>query len=1141
MDSNSPVLSPDREPTGSNRPNSRAALRDGRSRLAEIAAAEPASDAPAANEERRQNSHPDPAAAEDPFATRESFAAWCEESSNAGDWYEAIQRWRRFQQVYPEDVWGLTKEAIALTNVGALAPALALLEAAERQFPQSEVVDLGFAEVAMCQRDYNRAASRWEKLRREHPEVPWGYNGGAALLLDANRLEEAEAMIEPALAAFPDDSTVLVNHARCAQQRGDAPEALSRWRKLIAAHADMVWGYLGEAEALIALGEAQGAQAAIKKIEARFPAVAARHVESLTAKIIESYKLPAGGSVPTTAVTSETAVPPAAPVTRDTQRKPEQTAAARPAALPPLRDLARIDSEASQIMQPWFDPNFYRSVYSDIRDPTIDPAEHYHFYGWKELRDPGPDFCTEHYLEAYPDAKRAAINPLVYHALVGLVLGHVPAKSPAVAMPETPASDLKRVPFDASAVTVSNPELRRFAFIGDHPLAPLSQTYDPAALDIHWVIPDYTPGAGGHMNIFRICNQLEARGHKLTIWIRDPSFHRNSAAARETLLRHFQTLSAAVRFVDDGFSEAAGDIIVATDAWSVPIVCSAWQFKRRFYFVQDFEAAFCPVGGRYLLAESTYHRDLDCICGGPWLERLMREKYGRWARKFWQAADPTVYVPAGEREPGSVARIAFYCRSFTDRRAVELGLLAFEVLARRGVAFHVDFFGDAKLPFASVPYSATNHGICEAPALAQIYQSADIGLVFSATNYSIVPQEMMACRLPVMDLDVESTRAIYDPDAVRLVSPDPREIADAIHGMLSDPDSRRAQAERAAAWVSQFSWSQSAGLVEAAFLERLAELGFKPAKPAIKRHRELFATVVIPTLDGGDLLKEVVERVLAQRVPGDLQLLCIDSASTDGTRKYLAAHPRVDLINIKRADFQHGRTRNVAVAAAKSEFVAFLTQDALPVDDSWLYTLVCSLLAHPRAGGAFGRHAPYPEVSPFIKRDINNHFAGFDDLPVCVSLDDPTIRAMFTRLSGRQKLHYYSDNNSCLRKSVWQSVPLPEIEFGEDQMFALELLKQGYGKVYARQAVVYHSHDDAPEIVEERSYTEAKFFYKHFGYQLVRSADDAARNLNWLNESDRRFARENAVPQVVLTRRLAQNKARLDGYLRAIREFRLVP
>ena len=46
-------------------------------------------------------------------------------------------------------------------------------------------------------------------------------------------------------------------------------------------------------------------------------------------------------------------------------------------------------------------------------------------------------------------------------------------------------------------------------------------------------------------------------------------------------------------------------------------------------------------------------------------------------------------------------------------------------------------------------------------ALADLYRRATVGVVFSATNYSLIPHEMMACGLPVVELDGESTRADF--------------------------------------------------------------------------------------------------------------------------------------------------------------------------------------------------------------------------------------------------------------------------------------------------------------------------------------------------------------------------------------------
>src|SRR5207253_2539153 len=121
----------------------------------------------------------------------------------------------------------------------------------------------------------------------------------------------------------------------------------------------------------------------------------------------------------------------------------------------------------------------------------------------------------------------------------------------------------------------------------------------------------------------------------------------------------------------------------------------------------------------------------DCICAGPWLESLMIHKYGLWARKFWQAADTSVYRPQPRRaKSDAVPRIAFYARNFTERRAVDLGLLGLEILAQRSVKFHVDFFGQEEPPCPSAPYLCTNHGVCDSWKLSEIYVNATIGMVF---------------------------------------------------------------------------------------------------------------------------------------------------------------------------------------------------------------------------------------------------------------------------------------------------------------------------------------------------------------------------------------------------------------------------
>ncbi|MCM3439159.1 glycosyltransferase, partial [Rothia dentocariosa] len=58
-----------------------------------------------------------------------------------------------------------------------------------------------------------------------------------------------------------------------------------------------------------------------------------------------------------------------------------------------------------------------------------------------------------------------------------------------------------------------------------------------------------------------------------------------------------------------------------------------------------------------------------------------------------------------------------------------------------------------------------------------------------------VSLEMIACGLPVVELDVPSTRAIFKNDEVAFAPPTPYGIADTIEGLLNNPDKMNRQRE----------------------------------------------------------------------------------------------------------------------------------------------------------------------------------------------------------------------------------------------------------------------------------------------------------------------------------------------------------
>lgn len=762
-------------------------------------------------------------------------------------------------------------------------------------------------------------------------------------------------------------------------------------------------------------------------------------------------------------------------------------------------------------LEEMFDAAFYQNSLGGMAGSPRDLLIHYIDTGWREGHDPGPDFSGAYYRATYGDN-----DP--HCPLVHFVLADYPgARSTA---PGLPQHFLR----DPEAVTVPHRLMRVLKQPAPEGIAPPA-TLDPGqGLDLHWVIPDFPQGSGGHMTIFRIIRHLENFGHRATLWIEQPIFHRTAAEAYDGILKYFQCIEADVRFVEDGFFHTSGDAVIAT-GWTTAYYAEAARgFAAKYYFVQDHETEFYPSGTERHLAERAYGFDLACLCAGPWLEQIMRARYGRWSRSFDLAYDHKVYQPqTGMAEPGGTGprrhRIAVYAREHTARRCVHLALMGLELLSRERDDFEVHLFGQDEMPFRQAPFHAVNHGVLDDTALAQLYAECDLGLCFSATNYSLVPQEMMACGLPVAELDGPNTRAVFPEDTIALLPPSPEAICAGLAALLDDPEGCAARGQAAAAWVAPRRWERSARMVEAALLDYLRETGAISGAPAVSRPREVVMDVVLPTFNGGAELRQVIDALRRQRLRDNLQIHCIDSSSTDGTTGWLRSQSDIALTVIDQAEFQHGRTRNQAAAAGRAPVIAFLTQDAVPAGPDWATDIAKMMQHFPEAAGLFGRHLPYPQHCLRVRQDITGHFRNMRHHPLALSREtDPVLWKTHDR-AWRQFLHFYSDNNSALRRRVWEEIPYPEVDFGEDQLWAKTIIEAGLTKLYAPTAAVWHSHDFSPEEAYARSFTEGSFFFTHFGYELGEgSREELEERLRRAQGDLVGWARQYRVPEEELRR-----------------------
>jgi len=242
-------------------------------------------------------------------------------------------------------------------------------------------------------------------------------------------------------------------------------------------------------------------------------------------------------------------------------------------------------------------------------------------------------------------------------------------------------------------------------------------------------------------------------------------------------------------------------------------------------------------------------------------------------------------------------------------------------------------------------------------------------------------------------------------------------------------------------------------------------------------------SIIIPTKNAGDEFKDIIDMVLQQEVPWPYEVLVIDSGSTDGTFEYCEAKEGLRTHQIPPREFGHGKTRNLGISITEGEFVVLITHDALPKDNKWLYELVNSADQNPSIAGSFGRHEAYLHDGPFIARDLKMHFDHFLNWPSSVVRLEDEERYDIDP-SYRQFLHFFSNNNSCIRRKIWEEIPFPDVDFAEDQIWAKNVIEAGYSKAYSEKAVVYHSHNFGILEQGKRSFDESYALHRLFGYKL---------------------------------------------------------
>jgi rhamnosyltransferase len=241
-------------------------------------------------------------------------------------------------------------------------------------------------------------------------------------------------------------------------------------------------------------------------------------------------------------------------------------------------------------------------------------------------------------------------------------------------------------------------------------------------------------------------------------------------------------------------------------------------------------------------------------------------------------------------------------------------------------------------------------------------------------------------------------------------------------------------------------------------------------------------SVVIPTLNGAATLPALLEAIECQHVPGGVEVVAVDSGSSDGTLDLLTSRVAA-LLRVAADDFNHGATRNLAIGRARGSLVVLTVQDALPVAATWLDTLTRPFDREPSLAATVARQVPRQEASA-----LTRHYLAM--WPAASSLpwtSRVTSTEEFEALPAAERLTRCVVDSvaSCLRRAVWERHPFVPTPIAEDLAWARAVLLAGHTIAHVPEAVVVHSHDRSPAYEFARTRVVHARLHALFGLQTI--------------------------------------------------------
>ena len=210
--------------------------------------------------------------------------------------------------------------------------------------------------------------------------------------------------------------------------------------------------------------------------------------------------------------------------------------------------------------------------------------------------------------------------------------------------------------------------------------------------------------------------------------------------------------------------------------------------------------------------------------------------------------------------------------------------------------------------------------------------------------------------------------------------------------------------------------------------------------------------LIIPVYRPDGKLERLIERINSQTVPPAHVFFMQTLTGTEEDERVRMILERADhavVTTLAKSEFDHGGTRNQGAAMSRAEYMLFMTQDAVPVDDRLIAELLKALESDRQVATAYARQLA-DDTAGVIER-YTRQFNYPEEGSIKSKEDLPQLGI---------KTYFCSNVCAMYRRTVYQQMGgfVLHTIFNEDMIMASRVIQAGYRIAYAAGAEVVHAH-----------------------------------------------------------------------------------